>query len=406
MIGVRSRCRHIASAPQIIPDTEYGIGKEGSYQRQQELVLLVGKDTYMPALFSVLPDISDINTVQDQLYCIDELNDHKQVFATVLDSSEFSDKKLATCVDRGCRVMMASNANVSWIKDAIASNLLELTRNKNRILGTSLWGTTIPIEHQFEDRKIRKLWLHVYHSDMRSHYENGDFYEDLEKFEDEWLNWEGEDPALCPLHHSPLRKFFKKDIGVPGVSALEQDHEAIDATTCFFGIFINVTTMECTAKEALFANKVWDLVTRCFKPRNPAFFTEALNAHKEKAMEGSFMISFIAMSILSSIYLRMRQKSRIKSENGKEELPLSKELSFDEIKNLLATISIIQDSKGNRRYMAISKKQHEIARRLGFPNLYTKLPDWGLKLGSYIIDRHKLCFLRLFNISCHRSFKQ
>ena len=108
---------------------------------------------------------------------------------------------------------------------------------KKRIFGTKLWGTTIPIDHKFDDGVTRKLWVHVYRSDMRS------------RFEKKWLNWEGEEPSLCPLNNSPMRKFFKKDIGVPGISALEQDDDAIDEVTRFFGTFCNATTMESTARE-------------------------------------------------------------------------------------------------------------------------------------------------------------
>ena len=369
----------IASEAQNIPDAQYGKGKEGFYQKQIGLILLVGHKTHMPVLFRVLPgNITDITTVQDMLFRFDEINDSRRVFAAVLDRGYFSAQNLASFIDQDSRVIIAAKGNVSWIKKPIDDILHELWMSKTRILGTKLWGTTIPIEHKFEDGKKRKLWIHVYRSDLKSHYENADFYEDLEKFAREWINWEGEEPSLCPLHKSPMRKYFKEDVGVPGISALEQDDNAIDAATRFFGTFSNVSTMECTAKDALLDYQARDLIEKTFKAGKSGFSTDVIRSHSEKAGEGRLVISFIAMSILASIYFRMKQKSTIMvNDKEKEQKPLSEEMSFDEIRNCLSTASLAHDDKGNKYWMGITGRQHEIVRRLGFPNLYTAIPDWG-----------------------------
>ncbi len=74
----------------------------------------------------------------------------------------------------------------------------------------------------------------------------------------------------------------------------------------------------------------------------------------------------------------MKQNTKSKV-NGldKEEHPLSEETSFNEIKNRLSTARLVIDGKGKKLWMGISKAQHEIARRLGFPNLYITIPTWG-----------------------------
>ena len=369
----------IASEAQNIPDAQYGKGKEGDYQKQVGLILLVGHKTHMPVLFRVLPgNITDVTTVQDMLFRFDEINDSRRVFAAVLDRGYFSTKNLASFIDKGSRVIIATKGNISWIKKAIDNVLPDLWMNKKRISGTKLWGTTIPIDHKFDDGVTRKLWVHVYRSDMRSHFENSDFYEDLEKFEKEWLNWEGEEPSLCPLNNSPMRKYFKKDIGVPGISALEQDDDVIDEATRFFGTFCNVTTMECSAREALLDYQARDLIEKTFKAGKSGFSMDVIRAHQEKTMEGRLVIAFIAMSILSSIYVRMKQKTTVKVKGKeKEEKPLSEETSFNEIKNRLTTARLVYTGQGKKQWMEITKKQHEIARRLGFPDLYIKVPSWG-----------------------------
>ncbi len=369
----------IASEAQNITDAQYGKGKEGDYQKQVGLILLVGHKTHMPVLFRVLPgNITDVTTVQDMLFRFDEINDTRRVFAAVLDRGYFSTKNLASFIDKGSRVIIATKTNISWVKKAIDKVLHELWMSHTRISDTNLWGITVPVDHKFEDGKTRRFWVHIYRSDMRSHYENADFFEDLCKFEKDWLNWEGEDPSLCPLNKSPLKKYFKKDIGVPGISPLERDHYAIDEATRFFGTFCNVTTMECSAREALLDYQARDLIEKCFKSGKSGFSMDVIRAHQEKTMEGRLVISFIAMSILSNIYVRMKKKTEIKvKDKVKEEKPLSEETSFNEIKNRLATARLVYDGKGNKQWMEITKKQQEIARRLGYPNLYITVPSWG-----------------------------
>lgn len=54
----------------------------------------------------------------------------------------------------------------------------------------------------------------------------------------------------------------------------------------------------------------------------------------------------------------------------------AEEMTFNELKNLLTTPRNIFDKDGKGHWLDVTKRQHEIAARLGFPNLYKTVPKW------------------------------
>ena len=55
--------------------------------------------------------------------------------------------------------------------------------------------------------------------------------------------------------------------------------------------------------------------------------------------------------------------------------PIGNEMTLKEIRNYLSSIRLINDGRGNRIWQEVTVRQHNIARRLGFPDLYRELPD-------------------------------
>ena len=101
-------------------------------------------------------------------------------------------------------------------------------------------------------------------------------------------------------------------------------------------------------------------------------------AHSDLTLEGRFLISFVALTILTDFHRRMNQKTtRIVKGKAVVDRPLGDEMTLKEIRNYLGSIRLINDGRGNRIWQEVTVKQHNIARRLGFPDLYRELPDWG-----------------------------
>ena len=59
--------------------------------------------------------------------------------------------------------------------------------------------------------------------------------------------------------------------------------------------------------------------------------------------------------------------------------PLAKEMTFNQIRNYLSSIRVVYDSNGNCRWQEITKRQQQIAVRLGLSGVYDAVPTWAMK---------------------------
>lgn len=375
----------IASEAQEMSYAQRGKGKEGGYQKQVGLIVLMGHRTKMPVLFRVLPgNISDVTTVTDMLFRFDEITDKKRVFAAVLDRGYCSMDNIARFIDKNSRVIIASKSNCSWARESIDKVMSDLWMSEFRIPGKSCWGTTVAVDKAFPDGKKRRFWVHVYRSDAMSHIDNEDFFKDIEAFEADWNGYRSEDDPKgtrkAALKKSQLLKYFEK-ARTPGRQNLKRNVAALDEATRYFGFFCNVTTFECSATDALIEYATRDVIEKGFKAGKSYADMGVLRAHSDETSEGRFVISFSCVTILSYIYARMRMPTLMPTGKGtsKELNPLIKDMTFGEVKNYLTPIRMAFDGKGGRRWLEVTNKQHNIARRLGFPDLYKELPNWEPK---------------------------
>lgn len=370
--------------------SQKGKGKQGTCQHQVGLIILVGHKSHMPVLYRILPgNITDVTTVPDMLFRFEELSDKRRVFAAVVDRGYFSLENIARFIDAKSRIVMAAKLDPAWIQDAMEQAMPHLWENSSRIPGKKCWGYTVPMKPEFEDGKERTAWVHVYRSDRKSDEETNAFYASLEEFERQWMEWkeprpqtkrgkEQAKPKECPLLSSPLMKYFKKGVGVPGKSPLEQDDAAIDAAVRYCGMFCNVTTMECTAQQAIIQYRDRDLIEKTFKAGKSGFDLDVIRCHSDEAMEGRFIVSFVAMTILNEIMRRMNEGTVETLARGqkKELKPLAGEMSFNEMRNWLETPRVVFDGEGGMHWQEVTRRQHDIAKRLGYPDLYKIAPDW------------------------------
>ncbi len=372
----------IASDAEEITYAQFGKGKEGSYQNHIGLIVLVGHKTRMPVLFRVLPgNITDVTTVQDMLYRFDEIAEKKRVFATVLDRGYCSLDNLANFIDHGSRVIVAGKIGYSWIRHALEEAVSTLWMNADRISGQKCWRHTVPMEFAFPDQKKRKIWVHVYRNEVITYTQNEAFYGTLEKFENDWKKADIGDVNLLK---SPLLKYYKTVNGhlpIPGVDTLVRDDDPIDAAVRYFGFFCNITTFSCSAADALLEYQTRDCIKKSFKAGKTYVDMETLRAHSDATTEGRFIVSFCCMTILNELYRRMKLRTLKHMKKGAPKIvdPLADEMSFNQIKNYLSGIRLVGDSVNNCRWLEVTKRQHDIAERLGFPGLYENEPTWGFE---------------------------
>ena len=160
-----------------------GKGKEGGYQKQVGLALLLGHKTGMPVFFRMfLGQIAEVSTVADMLLRFDEINDKKRIFAAVMDRGDFSLENFAKFADSQSKVIVAATMDVKRIRDAIEKAITSLWEGSSHIRG-DVFGVTVPVKPKFGDDKERELWVYVFRSDSKSSIETQTFFTDLEDFE-------------------------------------------------------------------------------------------------------------------------------------------------------------------------------------------------------------------------------
>ena len=361
------------------PYAQCGKGKEGGYQKQVGLALLLGHKTGMPVFFRMFPgQIADVSTVADMLLRFDEINDKKKIFAAVMDRGYFSLENFAKFVDSKSRVIVAATMDVKWIREAIEKAITSLWEGSSHIRG-DVFGVTVPVKPKFDDGVERELWVHVFRSDSKSSIETQAFFTDLEDFESQWKNWDDDaHTGVCPLLKSRKLAYYREPAGLPGQSILERDNEKINEAIRYFGFFCDVTTMPAKATEVYGNYCARDLIEKAFRSGKSDVEMNVARAHSDLTLEGRFLISFVALTILTDFHRRMNLKTtRIVKGKAVVDRPLGDEMTLKEIRNYLGSIRLINDGRGNRIWQEVTVKQHNIARRLGFPDLYRELPDWG-----------------------------
>lgn len=374
---------NIATKATGILDAQTGKSKEGGYRRQIGMSVLFGHNTGLPAMFRLFPgNIADVSTVADLMTRV-ELIAPDKIFAAVLDRGYFSLDNLARCIDGGKRVLIAAKTNVSWVRDVIESQMGYMWDARYRLKDQEVWGKTAKTTVSFADGKERTVWVHVFREDMKSHLENSQLFGEIDDFEKLW----NAASTASELQQEALLKsktlnYFEQPTGRPGCCELVRDYDAINQATRYFGFFASVSTMECTAQEALETYGKRDLIEKCFEAGKTSVNMDVIRSHTDATISGRFVVSFIALTILSALRNRMRERVVDRDEQTREikreYRPLSEELSFNSLLNTMGSIQLIYGAPGTKpRYLEVTEKQRLIAHRLGCGGVYDTVPEYA-----------------------------
>ena len=172
--------------------------------------------------------------------------------------------------------------------------------------------------------------------------------------------------------------YYRAPAGLPGKSTLGRDNEKINEAIRYFGFFCDVSTMPTRAAEGYENYCARDLIEKAFRSGKSDVEMNVARAHSDVTLEGRFLIAFVALTILTDFHRRMKQKTtRIGKGKAIVDRPIGDKMTLKEIHNYLDSIRLINDGRGNRVWQEVAVRQHDIARRLGFPDLYRELPDLG-----------------------------
>ena len=371
---------NIATKACDVIDAQYGKAKAGGYRRQIGMSILFAHRTGLPVMYRLFPgNITDVSTIADLLTRYDLLTDN-QIVAAVLDRGYFSLENLARCIDQGHRVLIAAKMNVTWVAEAAEQAMSVLWDARSRLKKHPVWGTTIEKTLDFNDGQSRKVWIHIFRDEAKSNLEYKAFFEEIEEYEAQWKHARhSSEQERNALSKSGTLKFFNPPTAGPGQCQLQRNYDAINEQTRYFGFFASVSTMSCDAQTAIETYSRRDAIEKCFMAGKADVNMKTVRSHSEATVKGRFIVSFLALCIISEVRRRMRLPLVEFGANGeitKEFAPIGSEYTFEEILNTLQTIQALTTRDGKMQMMEVTKRQHEIARRLRCPDVYTALPAY------------------------------
>ena len=361
-------------------DAQYGKSKKGGYRRQIGMSILFAHRTGLPVMYRLFPgNITDVSTIADLLTRYDLLTDN-QIVAAVLDRGYFSLENLARCIDKVHRVLIAAKMNISWVAEATEDAMPLLWDARSRLKKHPVWGTTIEKTLTFDDCKSRKVWIHIFRDEAKSNLEYKAFFEDIEEYEAQWKHAaHSTEQERNALSKNGLLKFFETPAAGPGECELQRNYDAINAESRYFGFFASVSTMKCDAQTAIETYSRRDAIEKCFMAGKTDVNMKTVRSYSEATVKGRFIVSFVALCIICEVRRRMRLPLVEFGANGqitKELAPLGSEYTFEEILNTLQTVQALTTRDGKMQMMEVTKRQHEIARRLRCPDVFSGLPAY------------------------------
>lgn len=262
---------NIATEALQIEDVRDGKGKKSGIRRQVNMALAFGHKCGLPVLFRVFPgNILDVGMIPELLFRFKHFGGVR-VLATVPDRGHFSKDNLVRFLRGGYNCLMAAKTNVSWVADAIEEALPGLGSHLCR-LSNSVQGKTVPVDLKLGPTDSRRVWVHVFRDRRRAISEEAELFEDLAAFEEKWTNCN--DDVIA---------------------------RALERTV----LFASVSTMECSTRFALDTYGQRDSVEKCFVAGKTNFNMDVLRAHGTHTMEGRFIVSFVALTLLCELKRRM-----------------------------------------------------------------------------------------------------
>lgn len=357
---------NIACESQNIEDAQLGKGKDGSYRKQISLSLLFAHKRGLPVAFRTFPgNITDVSTVSDFLMRFDDIG--VQASTAVLDRGYFSKKNICRLVLDGRNVIIASKNNSEWISNAIDQVLPELEQSKNRV-DKGIYATTVKTTLEDDTSQKFTAYVHVYCDKFRRLCDTEDFLETLESFERGWELCRNEKDANHLLNNT-LLEWYETPQSKPGNGRLTRNSKAIDEQLKMFGIFTNVTTMECSASYALSSYRNRDCIEKSFKLGKSEFEMDTSRSHSSETLLARLFVSYLALILSCELNNRMKSNESVEIKNGSL---LTLNNSFASSADLLGAIASIRGCAG---YMSeVTQRQKNIAKRLGMEGVFDQFP--------------------------------
>lgn len=353
------------------------VGEQGQFDSQISMAVTFNTTTHQPIFYKVLPgNINDCQTVLELLTSFGEHQEKVPECAASLDISYFSEENLLTACKNKVKCIFAANINISWIAESIdraLTKFLEVKKgtgnHKYALKDGACLGLTIERKIKV-DGSLFTVYVHVFKSELTAAYQLECFNYELNKFESLWIS-KGK-LSEC-LRKESIMKYFTVEEGYGNCEPkLIRDKQAIDDAVKSFGIFVYVSTWNCSAQECYEFNGYKQDIERMFRTGKSDCNMNVQSIHNDRTMEGKCFVNFIELSILEELKQRLATDQMKVLKNGRTRIEVAKHsFDIDDVIDGLESLSYIR-RKSNSALITreISEKQREIAIACGCRGIF------------------------------------
>ena len=240
-------------------------------------------------------------------------------------------------------------------------------------MSNSILGKTVPVGLELGPTDSRRVWVHVFRDHCRAISEAAELFEDPGAFEEKWTNC-NDDVMIRGLEESDTLSWFKKPTRAPEKCRLVRDDKTIAGTLERTSLFASVFTMECSTRFALDTYGQHDSVEKCFMAGKTILNMDVLRAHETHTMEGRYIDSFVALTLLCELKHRMAAPKSVIVKDGIC-MSLANKFTWNSLMSLISRVKVIYGGY-ECRFAEVTKRQHKIADRLACPYLYNFVPSF------------------------------
>lgn len=339
--------------------SQFGVSKEGEFRRLVSLSLLYSEHDGIPLNYELRPgNASDMHTLDEVLDLWKNVDTVQDQIRTIVDRGYASRDNLIAFSARELPFLVAAKMNHSYMKAVKDEHAKELVNMKNYSIEFRVYGITVPVEIT----KNKKVYAHLFFDEQVRTSEKHDLMVELEKYCADWNLGKGRNKVKKSLADC----FFPAEDGeVP-----EYNWDAIQARIDETGFFGMISTDKISCWKALAAYKTRNGVEIMFRAVKGKGNMRTARVHNDATLQGKMFVSFIALTMMSSIDRRLRLWKINPNLDMPNEQALNRNYSYGSLLDKMKSIRVVMNDGGDARLEGVTAKLKQLAEQLGLKDTF------------------------------------
>ena len=363
-----------------IREARSGLGKGNVIRKQLNLAFhyqtsnrsVIGMDVYD----GNINDMANFKELLIRLHANREAG--MKILTVIVDRGYFSTSNVEAATAEGGKFLFCVVNKARWVREIRESALKKIDQARYVLRSN---GAVHGISEAYDLKNGKKIWLHVYVDNERRAAETAKLNNALSEIEKKI-----EDNEELSLKELKLKKKFLHNSKVGGKRQLTRNWSAIESQHRDFGVFMNLTTWECSADEAYKAYDTRSDIEKCFELGKSRLGMDSVRSHTIENVWGRAFVTALAVTILgmwrlliSTSYAQLNfevQKAAGKVKAGEKRARSLEEegINVEDLIEIQSSLKAEPCGGGKYRYLTHQSRLERFAAVLQVPEAMTEPP--------------------------------